>query len=611
MLKKNWQIKKQWLKKHNKIVVITIIILFLSLLTKFLFLEKIPPAFSHDEMGYLINALSVSITGFGKSGEWFPLSFTPVEPTLAELPTLFFVPFFYLPFSLTFNLRLLHVFMGITIPFFIAFISYFLTKSKSASYFTWVLALFNPWLWQMSRLTFDVMFSWWFYLLGILIFLWKKRYGKLWSIIPFILGFYCYQGFKLLLIPIVLLLNVYQFFSERVHNKKINKKNKLIKQLLPSLIILFVVIILFIFYFIFQYSSQLYSKNKLTSQLLTPNSELITSSVQKDRRLAITTPINSIFINKYLQLTKEIYRRYLEVFGLHELFFEISANNSSFTVWNHGIMYPVLALLIVIGSYQLIRSKQYNVFFLLSSMIIISAFPSVINENTWLFFRSSFIIPFFLIIAGVGVSKIWKKDKLFIIFTIIYSFSIINFAFLYFIRYPVYGSENIFFSPRLVVEYIRRTEKDKKIIVFATEPDFIFINNIFYNNLFTSENAILVQNSFKKKEYIFQNISYYQCIPFDFKVDSQNIYIFDSQVQPCYEDIYKNTVENIDQQISNNRPIYIKSIKDSGTDYKIFNDDLCDYQILSTYIYPHQLSVFNFEELSNEQFCDVWITKDL
>jgi len=350
----------------------------------------------------------LSLTGKGKSGEWSPQSLTPVEPTLSELPTLYLSPIFKLPFSWTVSARLPSVLISLTIPIFIAFIAFELSESKKTAYFTCLLALFNPWIWQNSRMTFDVIFSLWFYLIGILVFLKTKKYWKLLSFIPFFLGFYSYQGFKLILPLINLVLIVYDILRE----KQINflKFNWWHKQL-PNLLLILTTVSLLIYYVFFQFLTQQDSQNKLNNQLLTPNSDTVIEAVHSDRRLALETSFNQFFINKYTQTIKEVIGRLLLVFGWRELFFEISASNSSFAVWSHGMLYLVDALLIGIGLYHLIKEKKYPTLFFIGSFLSIGAIPSAINQNIWLFFRSSFIIPSLIILASFGINKLWQKTK--------------------------------------------------------------------------------------------------------------------------------------------------------------------------------------------------------
>lgn len=605
-----------WIKKHSLLVVITFIILILALGVRVAYLGQIPAAFSHDELNYLINAVSVAWTGFGKSGEWSPWSLSPVEPTLAELPALLLAPAYYLPVSWMVAPRLLFVFMSLTIPLFMAAIAWQLTNSKASAYFTWVLGLFNPWLWQMSRLTFDPLFSLWFYLLGMATFLIAKRYWKLLALLPFFLGFYGYQGFKPILPLLAVTLAVYQVVTVSRFSWSKLVQTKWWKKQLPSLLVVMGTILLFSLYIFFQFAGQSESQYKLSNQIVTPQSEVVSQAVQTDRRLALSTPFNLVFINKYVQWSKEITGRYLRVFGARELFYEISASNSSFSVWNHGMMYLVTGLLIMIGAYQFVRQGKYASLLLLSSLLLIGGLPSAINQGTWLFFRSSFMIPMFLIIAGYAVAKLWRESRwAFIGLAILYVVSVLNFGFLYFVRYPVFGAEGIVFSPRLLAAYLSRAPQEQKVVIYDHEVEYSFTSYLYYNQLFTKEQAQDVQQQFRQGShtgiYRWKNITFAGCLPADFTVEDGTTYIFDRQVLIC-PSTADVTKEQLLMPLEEVQPtVYLQSIKDSGTDYTIYGDQLCFYEELGTYTHVQHLEELSLTGLSKNDFCKTWVKKDL
>lgn len=602
---------KRIVKSQPALATLTVILFAIALSIRLFRTDIFPAAFSHDELNYLINSLSIAWSGWGKTGDWSPLSLTPVEPTLAELPAVFIAPFFYLPFSWSVAARVPFLLMGLTIPVWVALISYRITKSSTAAYMSWVLALFNPWLWQMSRLTFDSVFSLWFYLLGIAIYLSSSGKKRWWSLVPFTLGFYCYQGLKLLLPPIAVSLVWYDLWSQRLISFNNLFKLRWWKQQLSNLVFVLSVLILFSFYFFFQYSAQQNSQSKLSGQLLTPNSDIVVEAVQNDRRLALSTPTNKLFINKYVQWGKEVLNRYLTVFGTHELFYEVSASSSSFVVWNHGMFYLISGLLALLGCHYLLQQKKYPALVLLVSLLMISGLPSAVNERVWLFFRSAFVVPVVIILAGKGATFIWEKSRfLFMVLLIGYALAVINFGFLYFVRYPVYAAEDIFFSPRLLSDYVRRLPAQTKVLIFDDEPEFTFSSYVFYNHLFTAKNTNELQQRFDNKNYSWGNVQVRDCIPSDIDIEQSVVFIVDTTVPVCNSSDGKPAVisPEIEQKIAG-RTVYIKSIKDSGTDFTIFGDSLCSDQELSTYIYPHQVSQFEFDKLSDSDFCQVWLTQ--
>ncbi len=594
-------------EKRSKFNIVIILFLFMALLVRLILLDRIPLAFSHDEMGYVINAKSIFLTGKGKAGNWQISSLSPVETYLAELPTVFMAPFFSLPFSNIVNVRLLFVLLSFSLPFFLAEICFSLTKSKNAARFALIIGLFNPWIWQNGRLTFDAIFSLWFYLLGIMLYLNDRYYLKITSLISFFLGFYCYQGFKLLLLPIGLFLFIFNFFQKKVYSQKLRKK------WFVNLIFFVGLLSILAFYIFGQLPKQTASLQRIDNQLFLPDNPQIRSVVDHDRRLAISSSITPIFINKYFQFIKEICGKLMLIFGWRELFFEISASNTSFSVYDHGIFYLIDGLLIVFGLFVLIKDKKYKILFFLTSMLVIGTIPVLVTDNIWLFFRAAFIIPFLIIFSGIGLNRIFiKSKKLFLFLSIIYFIFITNFAFNYFFRYPLYSAEGIFISPRILVSYLHRVSDDKKIIVFENEPEFLFTSYVFYNDLFTKKNSNIIQQNYSNKQYIMGNVTIQKCIPENFVMDEKNTYVFDVNVDYCKTNSIDDSSLDLDFELFNKekQALYIKQIKDSGDNYVVYNDTICrNFEGLKKYLHPQYFTDLNINLLNDENFCQIWMTR--
>lgn len=583
----------------------------LGIVTRFLYLSQIPTSLAHDEMGYVINAQSLLITGKGKSGEWSPFYLTPVESYLGELPAVFMAPFLSLPFSSLVNVRLIFVLMSLTLPIVVGLLCWELTSSKLAAYFTGIVALFNPWIWQNGRLAFDGFFSLYLYVLGIYLFIRNKDYHKLWALVPFVLGFYCYQGFKLILPFVAVVLAGYNLFVKQ-------KFEPSKKKITVSSLLLIAIAVLMGFYFIFQFSRQEASLSRIEHQLLSPNHPRITSEVDTSRRLSLASPVNKIFLNKYTQLGKEVISRYMLVFGWRELFMEISASNTPYAVWNHGIFYIMDSVFIGFGIWYFLKRNQFLPLIFLVGLIFIAAIPATINDSLWFFFRASLIVPLFCILAGLGWYWLWQRSRLiFYTATAVYVVSIIHFSFIYFIRYPVFASENIYFSPRLLGEYLHRLPSSTPVVVFDHEPEFAFTSYIFYNNLFTKENATEIQNAYKTKLYSFGSVQFIDCIPADFQPSTSQVSIIDTRVPVCKSKEGEpppraGFLENDLFAITPSQPVFIKSIKDSGNDYSIYADPICEEpDKLNTFINPRSLAEFRFQTMTDFDFCKTWITKPL
>lgn len=585
-------------------------IVFTVLLTRIAYLNTIPTTYSHDEFYYQLNAQAVAETGRDITGKWHPLSLTPVAPTLAELMTVFLSPF-YLIHGLNPLIagRLLFVFYGMVLPLILGSISYKLFNSKQAAFFTIILGWLNPWIWQNSRLTFDIMFSLFWYSAGIATYLWSKPRFSWLSLPLFFIGFYSYQGFKLVLLPIVGSLILYSLIQSES-----SKWKESISRNLPLLI---GALIIFIVYVTIQLPAQSTSKDKLSGQLLSPMSQVVIDAVNMQRRIALESQFTPIFSNKYSVWLQEVINRYLYVFSPKSLFTEVSASSSSFAVWTHGMFYLLDAVLMMLGSFCLLKRptrKRLAAATLLGLLAITAGIPSAVSISVWLYFRTSILLIVFLVLAGYGAHELKKHSNvLFFGFLIFYLFSVVRFGYVYFIRYPVFASENIFFSPRLIVEYANRS-KTESLTVYDPEPEFTFANYVFYNNLISQDAIDAIRTAFRNKEYAYEQFSVVPCLPDTFSASDLNNSILKSTIEYCNPAI-ATVSGTLKEQLSSvsQPPLYIKNIKDSGDDYIILNDSLCNEHrdSLSVFSHPTTISQFNLASLSTETFCKSWIHKGL
>lgn len=570
-----------------------VLIFLIGVLTRFYQIEKIPTFIAHDELGYLINAQSISLSGTDITGTWNPFSLTPVTPTLAELTAPLIAPFYKLPLSPVLAGKLPFLIMSLIIPFLIAGIAFKFFKSKNIALITGVMALFNPWIWQLGRMAFDPYVSFFLYLLGAFLLLRLKNWYKLWAFLPFFVGFYQYQGHKLIFPFWVLFFVIYsarKSFIKKIYWKKIK----------PELLVLGLSAILFIFYTFVQLPSQ--QSSKRLDQILTPDSTIVAEKVNESRRLSLDSPINSIVINKYTVWSRMLLERLTNTYSFKYLFLEGQVGNSVWSVWNHGIFYVIDFVLIIFGFIYLIINKRYKFILLLFFGLIVFVLTSIISTGEAFFFRSALNIPLLIIISATGlefIRKIVPKYVSYLLF-MTYFLSILHFAFLYFVRYPIISSDRQFFSERIATEYLKRLPNSQNVILISPEPEFSASTYLFFTQFLTPENIEQIQLGYGNKEFIFNNFKFDGgCLPLNTNEFSE-IIISRHDVRNCEDDEVAALVHN---------PLQIQSIKDSGSYFHIYNDVLCSEIELNAYINIRTLDSFDFENLSNEEFCKTWIQR--
>lgn len=344
-------------------------IILLATTSRLAALRSVPSSISHDELIYAIETQSVALTGKGSHGSWNPWTLAPVHPDFAELTTVMMVPFQWLPLPIDITTKLPFIFMSLVLPFIMGFVAFYITQKRSVGVVTSCIALFNPWIWQFSRMSFDSYFSMFFLWLGVLPLLFCTGWEKLYAFPIFFLAFYQYQGHKLVFLPWVLLWCFYVVIkqlkgSNNVFSVAFWQKNfvKVLRQNIPTIIVAVASTLLFAFYVLVQLPT--HSSQQRIGSILTPNHPHIMESVNKKRRLSLATPINTLLVNSYTVLAEEVIERYGLVFSPVTLFLESDAGSASFAVWFHGNLYLVEAAFVGIGLIALVKQKSTALYLL-------------------------------------------------------------------------------------------------------------------------------------------------------------------------------------------------------------------------------------------------------
>jgi hypothetical protein len=585
-------------------VILFILILAALLFTRFFHLGTVPTAVSHDEMIYSLNAQSLAFTGTNITGEWNPWSLTPIDENFAELPGLLMAPFYRLPVAPLVANRLPYVLISLLLPVIIGGLTARLTKSRGIGFWTGLIAAFNPWIWQFGRMGFDPSWSLLFQLLGGWLFLALPDWRKLWSLPVFFLGFYQYQGHKLVFIPWILLLAAWQIYEAQpvVFSPSIIRRWRKIdwRRLYPILAVVLAAGLLFLFYISWQLPRQ--ASLGRVSKIVTPDYPSIRQAVDGERRIALLSPFTSVAVNKYTLWIQHLSTRFLDIYNPMYWFRQGQGNLAVFSVWSHGQFYLVDLGLLLVGIVALARRKPALLVFLAFGFLA-APLPALITPEFWLTFRASFAIPFFLILMGAGADEIWRQWPRWLSWLIggVYLVFILQFAFIYFVRYPVYSSAKIYYLDKVLVEYINRLEEKPPVRVLTREPSFVFRTFAYYAQLFKTDRSAELQRIFRANDYRWDNLVLSpDCYHPAEVATSSAVWIIRTDAPVCPED--KTPVANDHLSIS--------AIDDSGEYYFIYNDPLCEGVELSSFVRITSLQEFDLPNLSDEQFCRTWI-KDL
>ena len=561
-------------------------LIFFLIFTRFSALDTLPPFLTHDEVVYGVVAQSFAVQGTTLTQDQTWYSLRPVHPFYAEFHALLMTPFFWLTDNPLLAIRIPTALMGVTFPFVFGWFCWGVWRNKTLAWVAVVVAAVNPLWWQFSRLSYDAVYSTFFYFLGGAIFFSNTKRGFLWSIPIFALGFFQYQGFKLLLVPWIALLTLVWFLQ----HQKVSVRARLIP-LLSSLVLLSV--------YIFFMLPQQHVEGRLEGTLLQDQS-ILSEIVDDQRRKALQSPISPLFANKFTALVQLSADRLLSSFSPHMLFLNSEPSASGFAVWSHGLFYLVdIALLLLgIGALQQKKTRAIGVSFLLALPFV--AAPVIINlTSEWYLLRSFFAYTLMLLVISWGALVCWQSRFRWLV-VVVYTLSVLNFASQYFIRYPVMGADAGFFSERVLTQYIawvRQAYPDEPITVYTIDPPILLSSYLLHSQSLSAETVDQIAQTFRERTYLFDNITFKDaCVDDD---DETTLGITEAIRDRC------RSLSDLSADV---HKITIPALKDSGSVYEILNDHICSRYTLGTFIQVANLQQFRLHDMSEEAFCRQWIT---
>ncbi|MDA1317342.1 MAG: hypothetical protein O3B87_04975 [bacterium] len=194
-----------YLKKHRLLLIISIIYLLIRLvLLDHAFLLR-------GERDIAFTGYSLAHTGRDLYGNILPIEFFGID-----MPTPF-LSFYYsalwwilIPIKSVFTSRLPYVLATTSYIFLVYELTKTITKNNKLAITTSIIFAFSPGIYHLSRLALEVNIGMPVLLTGILLFLKKKR---IWAYSLFVLSFFSYNGFRPLILPLLLFLELYPWMN--------------------------------------------------------------------------------------------------------------------------------------------------------------------------------------------------------------------------------------------------------------------------------------------------------------------------------------------------------------------------------------------------------------
>jgi hypothetical protein len=606
--------------KKNPIKLLVLIAAALLISSRLYQLQFFPVSLTHDEIVYTLQAQSFAVQGTTANQKLSPWSLQPVHPWYAELPSVIMAPFFFLGNNPRLSAHLLPALMSILFPFVLASFVHRIWNDSKLSLVTWFVTAFNPLWWQFGRLAYDFVFSIFFYFLGGTLFLSKKKWQVYLGGIFLTIGFFQYQGLKLILLPWVASLLLLKFdWSKKLLKLKRSTITKHLRQpsMVSSLLVVAAMVMIF-FYYVFILLPAQDTENRLKSAL-TGNQVKVGQLVNVDRRLSLQNSLTPIFYNKVTKSIQLSIDRGISAFSPNLLFANGEPAASGFAIWGHGYFYLIDGLLLGIGIYASINSKKKSKQSLLLLILIpILATAVFINSSSeWYLVRSSMAYTILLIFISWGLYSTLKSKIKWIVIPL-YLVSIVWFAHHFYYRYPVYSADNDLFFERVLANYVTRVQQenpDQKVMVYTVDPPIMFASYLVHTNQMNRQNADLISAAINNQNWEWGSTKFSNdCVD---QSDPAVINITEPLREACPEEKGSDDVTLIretapptlnDNQIDPNKVLDIAAVIDSGTKYHIHHDTFCQQFNLNTFTQVTKLADFDIENQTSADFCYKWVT---
>jgi hypothetical protein len=568
-----------------------LLILAVALMLRTIFLNEAPLGLSNDELSFIVNAKSISLTGRDILGSWQPWSLQPIYNTfpMSELSFLIAIPLINIFRITLLTAKLPYALFSVLLVGILYLIVNKLFGKKEAL-IVGIVAAISPWGIFLGRTAFDSPIAVCYYMLALAILLYSKSWKILLSLIPLFLAFYSYIGTKIIFLPFALFVI---FFSWYVLNNKRYTKYYLI--LAAACLSLFA-------FFLLSLNSG--NTGKRLSEIITPSSQIIIDKVNYERKLSIDSPIIPLVVNKYTVFTKVFFSKYVGILSPQYQFIN-GDGNMHLSLWEHGYLYYLDFVFLLLGFHYLLqKNKKASV--LLIGLMLIVPLPAALNASEGGYaYRGALIYPLFIILIGIGISHLTSAPKQLLLkrllaglIIISYTALLINFLAIYFLRYPIYNSEGPNFSTRILSKYITLANTQNKLVyVHSQEPDALYRGYVLYANSYNKNSARAITKNFVDKTYALNNVKFSGDCPDKQEVKSDNIVIINYNMRCNGIEDYKNmrTSTNIEQ------------LSDGGTLFSIYKDSVCNNYSLSRYPNNFKFFDFNIEKLSMENFCTKYI----
>lgn len=471
----------------NKKYLLLLTILICAALLRFWQLGIVPVGVTHDELGYIYNSYSIAKTGRNVFGEflpfltWLNIGGFPFLP----VPIYFSIPFFWL-FGLSATVgRLPSAILGTLDVFLLYILVKQIFKKTSLALLSALFLAISPWHLHLSRSAYDPNFALFFYLLGIVIFIYEVRSKKLpiFSVVAMFFAIFSYRGMNPIF-PVLITALVWYGISFL----NMSRKQLVVFFISVGFVVLSIVSVVLINGRAYAAEARIWDDPKIQENIDTQIREAQGSLF-----------VRRLFLNKPMYVVNKLRENYIRAYS-PEFLSLYTEPSKIYSIWSRGRIYFLDLFFIILGVVYLFKINKNSASFIIL-LTLISGFPGALGGFPYSarnFFLSA-ILPIF---SAAGVlflmyNSFLRKLKIVVIAVIVLSYAYLlgSYLFDYYGRYAFYGGEAWAKSLKDISSLITENKKkyDKIIIGQASFGDFI--QYAFYSKI----SPLDVQNAWRQR----------------------------------------------------------------------------------------------------------------
>jgi hypothetical protein len=450
---------------------------------------EVPKGITHDELGYIYNAYSIATTGKNIFGEILPVFTWMVKEGFPFMPGTIYgmVPFFwFLPLTPAFA-RLPGALISVADIFLLYLLVYALFNKKPIALLSALFLAISPWHVHFSRTAYDPNFSLFFYLLGIVVFVYEiqKRRLPVFSTLCIFLGIYSYRGMSIIAFPLLLLLTAYGVAILNASRRQWIFFGAAICAIAASMVLVVVMV------------GKGYTAEGVA---LFSNAKMQETIDIKIREAEGPLPLRRFFLNKPTLIVSNFRENYIRSYSPEYLFLYTEANQI-YSIWSRGRIYFIDLFFIIAGIFFLMKFFPRQAWFIIG-LVLIGGLPGGFGGAPYSA-RNYFLSAIFPIISALGVwgllSLKLKKKFLVLIgmgILVAYTYALSSYLFDYYNRYASQGAEAWAYSLKQVSREVNKSKGNaEKVMVFP-----VTFGDVAQYSLYTGISAPGIQEIWQKKQ---------------------------------------------------------------------------------------------------------------